>query len=160
MKTFDDNWQALKTEDRSLVEPQPFSMQEAQDLKLVSWYNRPDQFKLQWTSNFSRHTAWFDRSQTWGLWRSLENLLEDYIRTDLVLRPDSHGYRVIKMTARSEQSTPMINVKLIEILRYNQTQDVFLVLDGTRVSAGIPRQIKQGQQWRFNYSHAIQDLLP
>lgn len=159
MKIFDDNWQALKDEDRSLIEPKPHSMQNAEKIKLVIWANNPNNQKFTWHESMAPYVAWIDLGDTKGLWRSEENRLYEEIQADYAVNYFGQGYRVLKSTARFEDGVPMLNVKFIHIFKNFQLLEVILILDGYRVMIGSTYKIKGGQGWKFNESVLLKSLI-
>lgn len=160
MKTFDDNWHALKNEDFSIPDAQPYSMLNAEDIKLVQWSNNLNNQKLSWRDRMTPYTAWIDKGDTKGLWRPIENRLYDEIQTDYVLNHYGKGYRIIRSTARFENGEAMLNVKLIEIQQYENILETLLILDGNRVMIGKPYKIRGGLGWKFNDSVRFNKVLP
>lgn len=159
MKTTDDNWHKLRTEDRTIPEIPNQCMQDADDIKLIRWWDNVKQSKMQWRQHMVRYTAWFTASETHGLWTTDENRIYEEIQADIALDHQLLGYSVIRSTAMSEQAQPMLNAKLIEIKQYDQTREMFLILDRSRILWGIYSQIKRGHQWRFKNSTTLKQVL-
>ena len=159
MKTFDDNWQALKGEDYSIPEPKPHSMSDAEDLKIVFWFNNTKQQKFTWRERMSPNTAWLDLGDDKGMWRTTENRLFEEIQYEYATQHFGQGYRVVRSTPRFEDGSLMLNAKTIHIFKEGELQEIVLILDGTRVYSGYPTKVKNGQAWKFNQSVHIQNLI-
>lgn len=160
MKTFDDNWQALKDEDRSLPEPKHHNMSDAEDFKLIQWFNNPNNPKLTWRERMSPQIAWFDQGDAKGMWRSKENRLFEEIQYEYSTKHFGQGYRIVKSTARLDGGDPMLNVKMIQVIQHkDDIKEVLLILDGHRVLLGYPVKVKNALAWKFRDSILIDKIL-
>lgn len=159
MQEIDFNWNKLKEEDRSLPEPKPHSMMDAEDLKLVYWANNPTNQKISWRESMAPYVAWIDLGDAKGMWRDKENRLYEEIQAEYAMNYFGQGYKVIKSTARFEDGSPMLNLKFIHIFKGNYLQEVIAILDGNRVSTGTTYKVKGGQGWKFKNSVLIGQLL-
>lgn len=156
MQIVDYNWQALKQEDYSLSEKTPHLLSQAEDLKIVQWHNNPKSQKFTWRESMAPYTAWIDKGDSKGMWRSCENRIVEELQYEL---RNSHGYKIIKSTARDETGNAMLNVKIIEIQKDDVTQEVLLILDGQRIYAGKQGKIKDGVSWKFAMGKHLKHLL-
>jgi hypothetical protein len=159
MQTVDNNWQQLKEEDRSVPEKQPHKMLDAEDIFVVEWTNNTEQQKITWRDRMVPYTAWIDKGRDLGMWRACENRLYEEIQADLAINSFGQGYRVIKSSARFEDGTSMLNVKVIEIQQYTEIKELLLILDGVRIFVGQRGRIKNGSRWRFDTSVPIKDFV-
>jgi hypothetical protein len=159
MKTFDDNWLKLKEEDRTLPEKQPHSMNDADDIKLVYWFNNPKQQKISWRERMSPMTAWVDLGDTKGMWRPEENRLYEEIQAEYAINKFGKGYRVIKSTARSINGENMLNLKLLQVECHGEVESVMLIANGNRVFLGKKYKVNGGQGWKFRDSVLLKDLV-
>lgn len=160
MKTFDDNWYKLKTEDYTLPDgDKPLSMTRAEDVRLVIWYNNTKQQKVSWRDQICPYTGWVDLGDSKGLWRPNENRLYEEIQADYAVNSFGHGYKVYKSTARLVQGQGLINLKFIHVEKDSMFSEVFLLLDGQRIFTGKKNKIKGGESWKFSDSTSINEVL-
>lgn len=159
MKTFDDNWQALKDEDRTLPEKPQHSMINAEDIKLVQWSNNPNNQKLTWRESMAPYVAWIDLGDHKGMWREKENRLFEEIQTEYAINYFGQGYKVMKSTARFEDGDAMLNAKTLHLFKANVLEEVLLILDGDRVFHSTRYSIKGGQGWKFKHSVQLTKLI-
>ena len=159
MKTVDDNWQALKDEDRSIPEPKQHSMINAEDIKLVYWTNNPNNQKISWRESMAPYTAWIDLGDTKGMWKSVENRLFEEIQAEYAINYFGQRYKIMKSTARFEDGSSMINLKFIHIFKENYLQEVIIILDGNRISLGTTYKVKGGQGYKFKNTRPIENIL-
>lgn len=159
MKTFDDRWQALKQEDTTLPAPEPHSMMDAEDMRIVQWGPEGKTQKITWRERMAPYSAWIQRGDHKGVWRSIENRLVDEIVTDCAVNHFGERYRVNRSTPYDQYGEAYVNAKIIEIQQYGQIHEILLILDGLRVLIGQPFKIRNGQGWKFKHSVPIEHLL-
>jgi hypothetical protein len=159
MQDIDYNWQALKEEDRTLLEKQPHKMIDATDIQIVQWHNNSKQQKLTWRETMVPYTAWIDVGDAKGMWRAQENRIVEEMQADYAINQFGKGYKIIKSTPRSETGEALLNAKIIQIECCGDIQEVLLILDGNRILLGKLGKIKGGIRWTFKDSVSIGKLL-
>jgi hypothetical protein len=151
MKTYDDNWAALKQEQmcKMIEEPIANISLDAEQWTLTLWYNNPRQMKLEWREGVVRHTAWVYRDNDPGSWRTREYAIWDYLRTDLRNEQD---LALRRLTAKqvTDQGTRVIeDLKLIAIEQHKRLGAMILIINQTRKLISDPSMTKDKMIWRF-----------
>jgi hypothetical protein len=162
VKTFDDNWYNLKQEKHTVIDADtPTVSLEASNWRVTRWFNNPRQLKIEWREGITKHWAWFDQDEHRGLWRSKEQRVWDEIRTEL---RNETNLRISRMTARTDQSDAIPDIKMLEIQTVDMIEDInndgrtkkmtkslsaVLIINQDTIYYADPKSIKGGISYIF-----------